>query len=193
MPFEFYSDDPKPPVYPDAGDEQQAIRALFQWPGLRSLRDNYVVCAATPRKGAVMRYSCCILSLWLPPYPKHAIKQHILAHSCPEDLRRGIDSLLSRLGVNHWVRPSDQYNVFNPILGGSWWVQNHSLPHFMRGYHRSHTERVSMRSADYDQIFDSQLNGGRLTLLDIHLERSLYAIGRSDAEVHKALLQAVEG
>jgi hypothetical protein len=133
-----------------------------------------------------VNYSRCILRLWRPPYTKlHAIKHHVLAHSRPEDLLSGIHALLARLNLNHWVRPRHDYLVFDPN-DGAWTSMNHwRQPTFGFG----HSQTIMERQQEYTRVFDLQ-NQGRLTLLQIYLDRSRLDAFCSDARVDEALRHA---
>ena len=179
LPFEFYPDNyTTPPEYPDP-DEETDIRAKFQQPDFLHSSSHYVVCTArgtTP--DASMHYSRCILSLWPPPVSQYVIKRHVLAHSCPEDLLSGIYALLMQLKLDRLVHPIDQCNAFVPEDDGSGYYQyvlNHALPKFTPAHSKTLTELKQVRRDDYDRAFDTPLNRGKLTLLNIHIERSRWS------------------
>ncbi len=186
LPFAFYAESIKPRYgaasYPDAAEETR-IRTIF---GETALRDDFVVygTARHPRSGETpslpsLHYSCCTLVLCRPPVTYFVLKRHIIAHSDPEDLRRAIQALLVRLGLDHWVRSTREYNVYDPADGARQGM--------------SHSRRPSL---NYDAIFGNapppnhNRNRGMLTTIEIHLGRSRRAMGYADAQVREAL-QAV--
>jgi hypothetical protein len=194
LPFKFYPEEDDSAStnqgYPCA-KEKRHIRVVFGRPDWRA---DYEVYAAPPTitttmllriMGPMVRYSRCILVLQRPPIMRHVITRHVLAHTCPEDLRSGIDALLARLGLDHWVRVTNQCSCFEPP--NTWWMMNHSLPVFTPEHGKTIEERAAYRRDAYDLGFDSLLNRGKLTLLEIHLERSPWTIGRTDAAVQHAL------
>ncbi len=169
LPFEFYPNHYiMPEAYPDDG-EKAKIRDIHH--RTRRWHNRYVVCTApgtTPDRE--MHYSRCILSLWPPPVSEHVVEHHILAHSCPEDLLSGIHALLARLKLNRMVHPTDQCNVLISDHGGSWYMLNHALPRF--SIPKTRAERVEERLQQYDYVFYHPFNRGKLTLLNIHVEKS---------------------
>jgi hypothetical protein len=171
LPFEFYAEhnNNMPNAYPD-DDEKAKIRNVHRHQ-TRRWHTRYVVCTApgtTPDRG--MHYSRCILSLWPPPVTEHVVEHHILAHSCPEDLLSGIHALLARLKLNRVVHPTNQCNVLNSDHGGSWYMLNHALARF--SVPTTPARRVEERLQQYDYVFNAPHNRGKLTLLNIHVEKT---------------------
>jgi hypothetical protein len=66
-------------------------------------------------------------------------------------------------------------------------MMNHSLLVSTPEHENTIEERAADRRDAYDLGFDSLLNRGKLTLLEIHLKRSPWTIGRTDAAVQHAL------